>query len=92
MFDFENNKWTVEVNLNDDARLPAAYHVDELLNTLRNNIERVYYKREVENWVVVAITDSLEFAQDIASHMQQTMVEMYPDEPKSEKMERHLED
>jgi hypothetical protein len=80
-----NEKWTVEVNLDDDARYPNAYHIDTQENTLRNNLRRALTKdNKVERWVIVAIAEGALQANDYCDKIRIKMNEQYKDEPRSE--------
>ncbi len=80
-----NELWTVEVNLDDDARYPNAYHIDIQENSLKNNLRRVLCKdNKVERWVIVAIANNASMAGEMCDKIRIKMNEDFKDDPRSE--------
>lgn len=54
--------FTIELNLDDDFASCCAYHVDNLRNTIKRNIEHAETAQETNRWVLVGLACSMDEA------------------------------
>ena len=62
----EKELWTVEVNLNDDAISPYAWHVDTISRTIEKNLNAAYQGQKRQPWLLVGLEISFDDACDLA--------------------------
>ena len=67
------NIHTIELNLDDDYASSCAYHVDDLMSTIRTNVGQAERGQKVDRWVLVGLAHSLSEAQDKAEELRQLL-------------------
>ena len=57
-----NTMFTIELNLDDDVSSTCAYHISDLENTCRNNLEaaitEVECGRKISRWVLIGVANT----------------------------------
>ncbi len=67
--------YTVELNLNDDFANSCAYHVDDLMTTIKRNIKHAETAQKPDLWVLVGLAHSLGEAMEKAEKLQVLLCE-----------------
>jgi len=75
--------WTIELNLDDDFASSCAYHIDEYMNTVRNNLEHASSGEKTQRWVLVGLAYTLEEASDKCKKIREMMCRIHNREIKS---------
>ncbi len=73
--------WTVELNLNDEAMSTCSWHIELYQQTVNRNINAAIRREERDPWLLVGITTSFSKAWDLCD---QWRIKIYEERIKQE--------
>ena len=68
--------WTIEINLDIDYADACSWHIDTFKATSAKNIRAALEKKNVNNWAIVGLAESLYEANEKAKKLRETICEM----------------
>ena len=74
---------TIELNLDDDYASSCAYHIDDLMSTIKRNVLAAENNDKTDRWMLVGLANSLSEASDKAQELRLLLCERNNKKPLS---------